>query len=395
MALIVDLTRMLAGPFGTQMLGDLGHDVIKIEQPRIGDATRRNPPYVNGVSAYFFSANRNKKSVILDLKVPEGRELLLDLVRQADVVFENFRPGVMESLGLSFEELRAVNPDIIHVSITGFGSWGDLREKISFDVVGQAISGAMMVTTPDEGEPIKPAIPMADLGAGVYGVLGVLRALLERRDGAGGQHLEVSLLDVMLAFSAHVGEDYLLNGRGDEAPRFAAPNGLFPTADEHVALSAYTDDAWRTLVGVADFAGLDVAEFADAEARMERRHDVERRLSEVLRLRPSAEWIALLSAAGVVVSGIADMGSVFANEHLEARGMLPIITHPVIGELPALGNPIRIDEGPGSGAASIVPAPRHGQDTELVLRDYLRLDDDRVADLMDRRVVLGLVLEKL
>lgn len=128
---------------------------------------------------------------------------------------------------------------------------------------------------------------------------------------------------------------------------------------------------------------------------MERRHDVERRLSEVLRLRPSAEWIALLSAAGVVVSGIADMGSVFANEHLEARGMLPIITHPVIGELPALGNPIRIDEGPGSGAASIVPAPRHGQDTELVLRDYLRLDDDRVADLMDRRVVLGLVPEKL
>lgn len=395
MALIIDLTRMLAGPFGTQMLGDLGHDVIKVEQPRIGDATRRNPPYVNGVSAYFFSANRNKKAVIIDLKDPEGRELLLDLVRRADVVFENFRPGVMESLGLSYAELRAVNPDIVHISITGFGSWGDLREKISFDVVGQAISGAMMVSTPDAGEPIKPAIPMADLGAGIYGVLGTLRALLERQHGRGGCHLEVSLLDVMLAFSANVGEDYLLNERGDEGPRFPAPNGLFPTADEHIAIAAYTDEAWRLLVSLEPFAALDVAEFSTALSRMENREELERRLGDLLRARPSADWLAELASAGVVATGISDMGAVFANEGLIERGMLPVIDHPVIGSLPAIGDPIRIDEGPGSDPAPIVPAPRHGQDTEQVLRDYLGLDDARIADLVERRIVLGLVPEKL
>lgn len=395
MALIIDLTRMLAGPFGTQMLGDLGHDVIKVEQPRIGDATRRNPPYVNGVSAYFFSANRNKKAVIIDLKDPEGRELLLDLVRRADVVFENFRPGVMEALGLSYAELRAVNPDIVHISITGFGSWGDLREKISFDVVGQAISGAMMVSTPDAGEPIKPAIPMADLGAGIYGVLGTLRALLERQHGGGGCHLEVSLLDVMLAFSANVGEDYLLNERGDEGPRFPAPNGLFPTADEHIAIAAYTDEAWRLLVSLEPFAALDVAEFSTALSRMENREELERRLGDLLRARPSAEWLAELASAGVVATGISDMGTVFSNEGLIERGMLPVIDHPVIGSLPAIGDPIRIDEGPGSDPAPIVPAPRHGQDTEQVLRDYLGLDDARIADLVERRIVLGLVPEKL
>jgi crotonobetainyl-CoA:carnitine CoA-transferase CaiB-like acyl-CoA transferase len=238
---------------------------------------------------------------------------------------------------------------------------------------------------------------MADLGAGIYGVLGVLRALLDRRSGRGGQHLEVSLLDVMLAFSAHVGEDYLLNDRGDEAPRFAAPNGLYPTADEHIALAAYTDEAWRTQVSLDEFSALDVPDFAAAQDRMERRAELDARLAEVLRTRGADAWTTRLSSAGIVVSPIADMGAVFENEHLKARGMLPVIKHPVIGELPALGNPIRIDEGPGSEASEedIVPAPRHGQDTELVLRDYLGLDEERIADLMARGVVLGLVPEKI
>lgn len=394
MALIIDLTRMLAGPFGTQMLGDLGHDVIKVEQPRIGDATRRNPPYVNGVSAYFFSANRNKKSIILDLKLPEGRALLLDLVRRADVVFENFRPGVMESLGLSYEELRAVNPDIIHISITGFGSWGDLREKISFDVVGQAISGAMRVTTPDEGEPIKPAIPMADLGAGIYGVLGLLRALLERDRGGTGRHLEVSLLDVMLAFSAHVGEDLLINDRGDTMPRTVAPDSILPTADDHIAISAYTDEAWAHLIGIDEFRGLDVPDFATSLGRMEHRLRLEADLAEVLRSRPASEWLDLFARTGVAAAPIADMGAVFDNAAVRARGMLPMIRHEVLGEMEAIGNPIRIVEGHGSDV-EIVPAPRHGQDTERVLSEYLGLDDERIADLIQRRVVSGLVPEKV
>lgn len=393
MALIIDLTRMLAGPFGTQILGDLGHEIIKVEQERIGDATRRNPPYVEGVSAYFFAANRNKKSIIINLKKPEGRDLLLDLVRQADVVFENFRPGVMESLRLTYDDLRAVNPDVIHVSVTGFGSWGSLRDKISFDVVGQAISGAMTVTTPDEGEPIKPAIPMADLGAGIYGVLAVLRALLERDTSGGGRHLEVSLLDVMLAFSSRIGEDYLINDRGDEIPRLPAPNGLFPTADGHISLAAYSDAAWRTLCAMPELGPLDRVEFADAEQRMRHREELDAELGQRLRTRTTAEWTERFSAAGVLASPIADMGDVFSNEHLAQRGMLPVIGHPVVGELEALGNPMLLETG--GYRTEIDAPPRHGQHTREILRDRLGLDDAEIEKLIAQQVVTGLVPEKV
>lgn len=392
MAVILDLTRMLAGPFGAQVLGDLGHELIKVEQERIGDATRRNPPYVNGVSAYFFSANRNKKSIIINLKKPEGRDLFLDLVRQADVVFENFRPGVMESLRLTYDDLRGANPDIVHVSVTGFGSWGPLRDKISFDVVGQAISGAMTVTTPDEGEPIKPAIAMADLGAGVYGVLGVLRALLERGVHGRGRHLEVSLLDVMLAFSSRIGEDYLLNERGDETPRVPAPNALLPTADGHIAVAAYTDEAWQVLCAMPELADLDRPEFAGAEDRMRNREELEAELGQRLRGRRTDEWLRRFSDEGVLASAIADMGAVFASPELAKRGMLPVIPHPVVGELEALGNPIRREEG--AYREDLLPPPRHGQHTREILVGRLGLAEDEVERLIQEGVVSGLTPEK-
>lgn len=393
MAVILDLTRMLAGPFGAQVLGDLGHELIKVEQERIGDATRRNPPYVKGVSAYFFSANRNKKSIIINLKKPEGRELFLDLVRHADVVFENFRPGVMESLRLTYDDLKSVNPDIIHVSVTGFGSWGPLRDKISFDVVGQAISGAMTATTPDEGEPIKPAIAMADLGAGVYGVLGVLRALLEREVHGRGRHLEVSLLDVMLAFSSRIGEDYLLNERGDEVPRVPAPNGLLPTADGHIAVAAYSDEAWQILCTMPELADLDRPEFAEAEDRMRNREELEAELGQRLRTQSTDEWLRRFSDEGVLASGIADMGAVFANADLAKRGMLPVIPHPVVAELEALGNPIRREER--AYRDDVLPPPRHGQHTREILIDRLGLAEDEVERLIRDGVVSGLTPEKV
>lgn len=391
MATIIDLTRMLAGPFATQALGDLGHRIIKVEEARVGDATRRHPPYRKDISAYFFSANRNKESVILDLKHPEGRKVFLDLVRKADAVIENFRPGVMEGIALSYADLCAANPAIILVSISGFGSYGPLRDNVSFDVVAQAMSGAMAVTTPDPGEPIKPAIPLGDLSGGLYGAQALLQALLERKVTGRGCHKEVSLFDGLIAMSGRLGEQYLLADRGDEQPAMPFPNGVFPTADGHVALAAYTDDAFAALARVLAQPGWTAdPRLSSIEGRSKNRSIIERQLRASLVARATADWVAAFSAAGVPAASLATIDQVMARTDLARNGMILMLDHPIAGPMPAFGNPVMRRPAYRAGNS---PSPRHGQHTRSVLSEFLGYGDAEIDRLIAAKAASDLVPE--
>jgi crotonobetainyl-CoA:carnitine CoA-transferase CaiB-like acyl-CoA transferase len=381
MATIIDLTRMLAGPYASLVLGDLGHRIIKVEERRNGDATRFNPPYRNGVSAYFFSANRNKESVILDLKTPRGREVLLDLVSRADAVIENFRPGVMEGLGLSFEELKAVNPGIVLVSITGFGSYGPLRENVSFDVVAQAMSGAMMATTPDPGEPIKPAIALGDLGAGLFCTISLMAALLRRKAGGRGTHMEVSLLDVMFALSARVGEQYLLTERGDEPAERMFPDDVFATRDGFLALSAYTDTAWQALCKQLNRNDwLRDSSLATPASRASHRDRVESTLREILLQRDTESWLDIFASARVPSAKVRQVSEVVNDVDLKQRKMVMPLDHAVAGTLDVLGNPIRRPSW--RFREKVTPPPRHGEHTRRVLSEFLGYSAEDIERLI-------------
>ena len=381
MITIIDLTRMLAGPFATQILGDLNYRIIKVEEMRIGDATRHHPPYNKGVSAYFFSANRNKESVILDLKHPDGRKVLLDLVRGADAVIENFRPDVMKNLGLSYEELKAVNPGIVLVSITGFGSYGPLRNNVSFDIVAQAMSGAMAVTTPDEGEPIKPALSLGDLGAAMYGTTALLSGLLSKKSTGVGGHFEVGLLDAMLAMSSRVGEEYLLTGKADEPPAGLFPNGVFATWDGFLSIAAYTDAAWQALcttIGRPDW--IPDPRLGDAAARWARRGELEAGLSQALATRATADWLKAFTAAAVPAVAVADLKKVMHDPALISGAMVMTIDHPVAGPIYVVGNPIKRHGRPFRHEN--LPAPRHGEHTRRVLSAHLGYSEAEVERLI-------------
>jgi CoA:oxalate CoA-transferase len=389
MALIIDLTRMLAGPFATVVLGDLNHRIIKVEEKRIGDATRHHPPYQKGVSAYFFSANRNKESIILDLKRPEGIAVLMDLVRGADAVIENFRPGVMDGLGLSYAALKAVNPGIVLVSITGFGSYGTLRDHVSFDLVAQAMSGAMLATTPDPGEPIKPALALGDLGSGLFGSIALLTALLRRKKTGVGTHMEVSLLDVMLTLANRVAEGELLKGSASEAPSGLFPDDIYPTSDGALALSAYTDAAWLSLCRVLGRENWRAdARFATATLRAEHGPAIDAELRTLLAARPSLSWLETFKAAGVPAAKVRKVASVIDDEDLARRDMVLCMEHPVGGSMKTFGNPMQRPERPYRAAA--VPSPRHGQHTRQILSGDLAYTEQKIDQLIESGVIAGL-----
>lgn len=392
MATIIDLTRMLAGPFATMVLGDLDHRIIKVEEKRIGDATRHHPPYRNGVSAYFFSANRNKESVILDLKHPEGRAVLLDLVKHADAVIENFRPDVMEGLGLRYEDLKAVNPGIILVSITGFGSYGPLRDHVSFDLVAQAMSGSMMSTSRDPGEPIKPAIALGDVGSGLFGCLALLQALLRRKITGEGSHLEVSLLDVMYTLSSRTGEQFLLTDAESDAPSELFPDSVYPTRDGYIAVSAYTDESWRRL---AEALGrpewMSDPRYRDAASRWAHRAEPEAALRAALGTASTESWLGLFAAAGVPAAQMRRVPELIDDPDLIARGAVISIDHAVAGSLQTFGSPI-VREAPRARIRP-APPPRHGEHTLAVLARDLGYSEEKIARLCESGAVAGLLPE--
>lgn len=388
---VLDFTRVLAGPFCTQILGDLGAEVLKLEALGGGDEVRTIPPrYPGGESHYFLAINRNKKSLAIDLKSDEGRAIALDLAARSDVVVENFRPGVMDRLGLGFDALRERNPCVILVSMSGFGSDGPLAHKPSFDLVTQARSGVMSITGDPDGPPTKLGIPMGDLGGGLWGAIAVLAALTRHRSDAAPQHVDLSLLDGLMSLLGYLGQFAMLTG---EAPgrvgsghHHVVPYGRFEVKDGHIVLALHVGPFWRRFclaIGREDL--LEDERFRTTEDRRANRAELEPIVEAILRERTRAEWDEILDAADVPFGPILDVAEALEQEQIRSRRTMQTFIHPRAGEVDVIGTPVRF-----KGADDRVPPlppPVFGQHTRETLSTVLGYDDEAISRLVEQGVV--------
>ena len=388
---VLDLTRVLSGPFGTLILGDLGADVVKVEEPGGGDRVRTlTPDYEGGLSHYFLAINRNKRSIVVDLKREEGRDLILDLAAQCDIVIENFRPGVMERLGLGFDQLKSRRPDVVLCSISGFGRTGPLRDKPSFDLVTQARSGVMSVTGEPDGPPVKVGLPIGDLSGGIWAAIAVLSAL-HRRDQTGeAQHVDLSLLEGLVGLLGYLGQLALLTGenpgRVGSSHHHIVPYGSFETEDGHLVLALHVGVFWRRFchaVGRADL--IEDERFRRTADRRENRDQLLPIVQDILRSKTRAEWAEILDEADVPYGPILGVAEALQQEQLQARGVLRTLTHPTAGEVSVVAPPVRF-VGDDSGMA-MRPPPLLGEHTREVCRDLLGWTDERIDDLIADGVV--------
>ncbi|ASN53476.1 CaiB/BaiF CoA-transferase family protein [Sinomonas sp. R1AF57] len=379
---VLDLSRILSGPFATMTLADLGADVIKVEQPGQGDDTRQwGPPFQGGQAAYYLSVNRNKRSLAVDLKSPEGLDAVRRLAREADVVVENFRPGTAARLGLGYEELAAGNPGLVYASISGYGQTGPDAGRAGYDAIAQARSGIMSVTGEPDGPPVRVGISSADLIAGTWAVIGILAALHEKERTGHGQWVDISLLDGSVAWLTYVASGYFASGetprRYGSAHPTIAPYQAFPTADGHLMLAVGNDGLWRRFaeaVGRPDLAG--DPRFATNPLRVEHRGELIPLLEEILAAETTGAWVARLDAAGVPAGPIQTVPEALSDPQVLARGMVAELDHPA-GPLRTLACPIRLTRTP---ATVRTPPPGLGEHSDAVLAaaGYSRSDIERL-----------------
>jgi crotonobetainyl-CoA:carnitine CoA-transferase CaiB-like acyl-CoA transferase len=386
---VVDLTRVLAGPYCTQALADAGADVVKIEERDKGDDTRGwGPPFVHGESAYFLSVNRGKRSLTLDLKHARGREILWRLLERADVLVENFRPGTLDRLGFGEAELRRRCPRLVYASVSGYGADGPRGGRPGYDVIIQGESGLMSLTGPADGEPCRVGASVADILAGMNAFQGIALALLRRvRTGEGGR-VEVSLLESVLSILTYHAATYLLAHQvparlGNRHPNLA-PYEAFEAADGHVIVGVGNDSLWQrfcTALGAPELAG--DGRFATNAQRVVNYRALRDELAPRLRRRPAAEWLAAFEAAGIPCGRIRNVAEALDDPQVAARGLLLEMEHPLIGAGRWVGAPARLD---GAGRGSRRPPPLLGEHTDEVLRE-LGLDELGIGELRREGVV--------
>lgn len=349
---VVDLSRIFAGPYCTMILGDLGATVIKVEQPGTGDDTRQfGPPYTAGESAYYLGLNRNKYSITLDFSTPEGKERLLELLQGATVLVENFRPGTLAKQGLSYEDVRAINPGLIYCSISGYGQTGPYAMRPGYDFVAQAESGLMAVTGEADGEPQRVGVPVADISAGMYSCVAILAALNYRRRTGKGQYIDISLLESAVAFLGNVSANHLISG--EEAVRYAnghpniVPYQAFRTQDGYVVVACGNDRLYRAFCNVLGREDL-IADprFATNPERVRHRNELVPQLQEQFLQRKSEEWLEALRAAGIPCGSINLVSQVFRDPQIVDRGLVWECEHPTAGQIRLAGSPIRMSETP-------------------------------------------------
>jgi len=366
---VVDLTRILAGPFCTLLLADLGAEVIKIESPKGGDPVRHQGAIRDGLSWYFAQFNRNKKSVVLDLYTAEGKDTLARLLRTADVVVENYRPGVFASMGFDAGRLRELNPRLIHASVNGYGSTGPYADRPSFDFIAQAMSGFMSVNGAQDTDPMRAAPPLSDLIAGLYCAFGVVSALQSRERTGLGQEVESSLTNGLISMLAYLSAEYLATDRlpqrtGNNHP-IVAPYGLFRAADGMVAVAPSTDTFVRRFLGVLGLSQiLEEPRFRTNADRVTHREELNAIINRVTGARTVDHWISEINAGGCPCGRVQDLAEVFSDPQVLAQDMLLEVDHPGHGTVRMTGFPVKLSATP---ALVRRPAPELGADTEAVL----------------------------
>jgi crotonobetainyl-CoA:carnitine CoA-transferase CaiB-like acyl-CoA transferase len=400
---VLDLSRVLAGPWAGQVLADLGAEVIKIERPKSGDDTRAwGPPFMRDAegrenpaadSAYFLCANRNKKSVTVDFTTSEGRSIVERLARDADVVLENFKVGGLKAYGLDYEALKAINPRLIYCSITGFGQTGPYAARPGYDLLVQAMGGLMSITGRAAGEtgagPQKAGVAVTDILTGLYAAIGILAALTHRERTGVGQYIDLSLLDVQVACLANQAMNYLVSGNVPKRLGNAHPNIVpyqdFPTSDGYMIIAAGNDAQFARLCAEMDIGELALdAQFATNKNRVANRAALIERLCEVTITRPTAQWVAALENAGVPCGPINSIDAVFADPQIKARAMQVLMPHPVSGTVSLVGNPLRLSQTPVTYRTA---PPILGAQTSEVLRERLGMSAEDVDALSEKGII--------
>jgi crotonobetainyl-CoA:carnitine CoA-transferase CaiB-like acyl-CoA transferase len=391
---ILDLTHMLSGPYASMLLGDLGADVVKVESPSRPDRARSVPPYrVGDQSAYYLSLNRNKRSVALDLKELADRRRFLELVRTADVVFENFRPGVADRLGLDRSTLESYNPQVIVCSLSGFGQTGPWRDRPAYDYLVQALAGTMSLTGDPDGPPTKYGVSVVDHVGGLFAVIGILSAVVARQNGSGAQTVDISLFDSHLSLLSYLAGWQLNCGATPTRQPASAhptlvPSQAFETADGHIVVMVLADHFWAPMCAALDLPQLaDDPRFTDAAQRLTHRDELLPILVTRLREHTTQQWVDALTAAGVPCAPVQSVPEALDSEQVRATDMVVELQHPHYGGYRAVANPLRF---PDAGPLPTRPAPVFGEHTDELLSEQRQQPDQsggdvRVATQGDRR----------
>jgi crotonobetainyl-CoA:carnitine CoA-transferase CaiB-like acyl-CoA transferase len=395
---VLDLSRILAGPWASQMLADLGAEVIKIERPGSGDDTRAwGPPYMpdekgeaTSESAYFHGANRGKQSVCIDMSQPQGQALIQDLVRQSDVLIENFKVGGLKKYGLDFASLQAINPRLVYCSITGFGQTGPYAERAGYDFMIQAMGGMMSITGEADGLPMKTGVAIADILTGLYAANAIQAALMYQQKTGAGQHIDMALLDVQVATLASQAMNYLATGTSPARLGNAHPNIVpyqaFETSDSYIILAVGNDSQFLRFCELAGKAELAVDErFQKNSSRVRNRDALVLLVQEIMLQKSSSEWLEALNARGIPCGPINDIEQVFADPQVQHRGMQLELDHPASGKVAGVASPIRFSRTPIEYEQA---PPLLGQHTDDVLSRLLALDAAAIARLRNDGIVV-------
>jgi formyl-CoA transferase/CoA:oxalate CoA-transferase len=388
---VLDLSRMLAGPYGSMLLADQGAEVVKIEEPDGGDPMRAmGPPFLpDGESAYFLSINRNKKSLALDLTGDAGRRVFHDLVAHADVVWENFRPGIMARLGCDHQALSAINPRLVMCSISAYGQDGPYRDWPAFDLALQAMGGAMSLTGERDRDPVRMGLPMGDLAGGMFGAFAVAGALFRRARTGRGAHVDLSLLDCQVSLLSYLAQYFWADGKVPRplgsAHTSVVPYGALATRDGHLIVAIFAEKFWGAFCRAVERPEwADDPRFARNRDRVAHRDALMPLVERLFTERTTADWLARLQAAGVPATPIQTVDRVLADPQVRHRGMVVEVEHPRHGRLPTLGTPIKVD---GSMGLDVTAAARLGEHTDEILGGLLKYSGECLAALRQQGVI--------
>ena len=390
---LLDLTHMLSGPYGAMLLADMGADTIKVEPPAAGEGTRKllakNPRFsLKGMGAYFLTLNRNKRSVCIDLKSEEGRELFYGLVRESDVVMDNFSAGVTDRLKIDHETLAAINPRIITCSVTGFGSAGPDPHRPAFDQVIQGMGGGMSITGEPGGRPLRAGIPIGDLSGGMFAAMGVLSAVVARQQTGRGQHVDISMLDCQISMLNYMATMYSLSGENPKPlgnGHFVhVPYNTFDTATQPIIIAVIFDSFWENLVEIVGIPEFRNEKYLTQQGRFDDRDFINSRLQEELLTRSADEWIALLKEMRIPVAPVNNFEQALSDPQIRYRNMVVNVSHPEGGSTEMPGNPVKLSE---TYEDSYAPPPLLGQHTDQVLGELLGLDRGRLQELRAKSVI--------
>ncbi len=386
---VLDLTRVLAGPYCTMILSDLGATVVKVERPEGGDDSRSYTPFQNGVSAYFMSINRGKRSITLNLKDPKAKDLLLPLIRKADILVENFKPGVMERFGLGYDEVSRINPKIIYASGSGYGHWGPYSQKPSYDIIIQGMSGMMSITGEDEDHPIKVGSSIADISTGMFMCIGILAALNRRSVSGKGEHVDLAMLDCMVALLENAVARYVTTGEipkpiGNNHPSIA-PFFTAETRDGKINIGVGNEVLWKRFCGVIGQKELtEDPRFLTNKDRVKHWDQLRPLLEDQIRIKSSKEWLGVFEQAGIPAGPIQNMAQVVQDPQIVARDMMVELIHPTAGNFTVPGSPLKFRNHP---AKVEQPAPDLGQHTEEIYQQLCGCSLDEIQTLRAQGVI--------